>query len=72
MQIINHKLLVNPITFKWMLIEISYPPYKKREVDPKELCEWEEYRFRRQLEACGYSGFVDSYIKQEGVIFLKP
>ena len=68
-RITNHKLLVDPTTFKWKLIEISYPPYEKRVVDPAELKEWERYRFEQQMEACGYGGFVAGYIEQEQIEF---
>ena len=70
MQINNHKLVCDPNTFNWVLLEITYPPYTKREVDPAELRLWEYDRFKAEMDRCGYGGFVDSYIEQEQVEFL--
>ena len=61
----KHKIVLNPVTFDPILIEISYPPYKKRVVDPNELRHWCEYRFRNHMEYYGYGGpALDAYIER--------
>lgn len=70
MVISAHKIVVDPKTFRAILMESTYPPYEKRRVDPSELAEWSEYNFRRELKRCGYpSSVITAYIKQENVQF---
>lgn len=52
-----------------VLHEITYPPYEKRVVDPAELREWEEERFRHHIDCCGYGFLVDQYIEDNDVEF---
>ncbi len=65
----RYKLLVDPTTFAWFLIEIKGPPITKRRVEPSELLQYTENEFRFMMAEYGYGGFCTQYIKQESVEF---
>ncbi len=65
----RYKLLVDPTTFDWVLVEIKVSPWTKRRVEPSELLQYTENEFRFMMAEYGYGGFCTQYIKQESIEF---